>query len=149
MGDIPKSFIALLMAAGLCVAQTAVPFRMLTSRDSGSARNLREIDYNVSVEQYLDESGLRNVICQVIRREKPSGYEILNFGIYYKLDKYIEENDRDIADGTRHREQRIAQYHWYKDSPKDSRRLVVSKDAKGKSLPEWRYYNFDHAKSCR
>ena len=145
----PKLFIVLLITTGLCAAQSAVPFRLLTSRDSGSARNLREFDYNVSVEQFLDESGLKNVICQVIRNEKPSGYEILNFGIYYKLDKYIEETDRDIADGTRHRELRIAQYHWSKDLPKDSRRLVVSKDAKGKSLPEWRYYNFDHAKSCR
>ena len=149
MGDIPKLFAMLLITTGLCVAQAAVPFRLLTSSDSGTARNLREFDYNVSVEEYLDTSGLKNVICQVIRSEKPGGYEVLNFGIYYKLEKYIVETDRDIADGTRHREQRIAQYHWYKDSPKDSRRLVVSKDAKGKSLAEWRYYDFDHTKSCR
>jgi hypothetical protein len=149
MGDIPKVLLMLLITTGLCVGQSAIPFILLTSNDSGSTRNLREIDYNISVERHLDTSSLKNLICQVIRSEKPSGYEILNFGIYYKLDKYISETDRDIADGTRHREQRIAQYHWYKDSPKDSRRLVVSKDAKGKSLPEWRYYDFNHAKSCR
>jgi len=149
MGGTSKLLILLLVSTGLSAAQTAVPFRLLTSSDSGFSKNIREFDYNVSVDQYLEVSGIRNVICQLIRREKPNGYEVLSLGIYYKLDQYIAETDRDVADAARHREQRIAQYHWNKDSPKDSRRLVVSKDAKGKSLPEWRYYDFDHAKSCR
>jgi hypothetical protein len=149
MRGISKFFIVLLLSSGLCIAQTVVPFRLLTSSDSGSSRNVRELDYNVAVDQYLDVSGIKNVICQLIRREKPSGYDVLNFGIYYKLERFIPESERDIADGARHREQRIAQYHWNKDSPKDSRRLVVSKDPKGSSLPEWHYYDFDHVKSCR
>ena len=144
-----KLFMLFLISTGLCAAQSSVPFRLLTSSDSGSTKNIRELDFNVSVDQFLDVSGSKNVICQFIRSEKPSGYEILNLGIYYKLDKYIAESERDVAETARHREQRIAQYHWNKDSPKDSRRLVVSKDAKGKALPEWKYYDFDHAKSCR
>ena len=144
-----KLFMLLLVSTGLCAAQAVVPFRLLTSNDSGTTKNIREFDYNVSVEQYLEVSGIRNVICQLIRSEKPIGYDVLNLGIYYRLDKYITEADRELADGARHREQRIAQYHWNKDSPKDSRRLVVSKDPKGKTLPEWKYYDFDHAKSCR
>jgi hypothetical protein len=144
-----KLFMVLLVSAGLCAAQVAVPFRLLTSSDSGSTKNVREFDYNVSVDQNLDVSGIRSVICQLIRSQKPSGYEVLSLGIYYKLEQYVSESDRDIADGARHREQRIAQYHWNKDSPKDSRRLVVSKDARGNSLPEWRYYDFDHTKTCR
>jgi hypothetical protein len=139
----------LLVSAGLSAAQIAVPFHLLSSSDSGSTKNVREFDYNVSVDQYLEVPGLKSVVCQLVRNEKPSGYEILSLGIYYKLDRYIAETERDVAEGARHREQRIAQYHWNKDSPKDSRRLVVSKDAKGKSLPEWRYYDFDHTKSCR
>jgi len=149
MGGTSKLFLLLVVSTGLCAAQAAVPFRLLTSSDSGSTNNIREMDYNVSVDQYLDVSGIRNVVCRLILSEKPSGYEVLNFGIYYKLDKYITETESDVADAARHREQRIAQYHWNKDSPKDSRRLVVSKDAKGKPLPEWRYYDFDHTKSCR
>ncbi len=149
MRGILKLVMAFLVSIGLCAAQVAVPFHLLTSSDSGSTKNVREFDYNVSVDQYLEVAGIRTVICQLIRSEKPNGYEVLNLGIYYKLDRYISEEDRDVADAARHREQRIAQYHWNKDSPKDSRRLVISKDAKGKSLPEWRYYDFDHAKSCR
>jgi len=138
-----------LAIAGMCAAQAQIPFRILTSIDSGTTKNLREFDFNIAVDQYLDVSSIRNMICQVIRNEKPAGYEILNFGIYYKLDKYIAETERDLSDSARHREQRIAQYHWAKDSPKDSRRLVVSKDAKGKSLPQWQYVDFNHAKSCK
>jgi hypothetical protein len=149
MRDISKLFMILLVSAGLCAAQAAVPFHLLSSSDSGTTKNVREFEYNVSVEQHLEVPGIKSVICQLIRKEKPGGYEILSLGIYYKLDRYIAEADRDVADGARHREQRIAQYHWNKDSPKDSRRLVVSKDAKGNSLPEWRYYDFNHTKSCR
>ena len=149
MRVISKLFMVLLAGAGLCAAQASVPFHLLSSSDSGTTKNVREFEYNISVEQHLEVPGIKSVICQLIRTEKPSGYEILSLGIYYKLDRYIAETDRDVADGARHREQRIAQYHWNKDSPKDSRRLVVSKDAKGNSLREWRYYDFDHAKSCR
>jgi len=149
MRDISKLVMILLVSAGLCAAQAAVPFHLLSSSDSGTTKNVREFEYNVSVEQHLEVPGIKSVICQLIRKEKPGGYEILSLGIYYKLDRYIAEADRDVADGARHREQRIAQYHWNKDSPKDSRRLVVSKDAKGNSLPEWRYYDFNHTKSCR
>ena len=149
MRGISKLVMILLAGTALCGAQAAVPFHLLSSTDSGTTKNVREFEYNVSVEQYLEASAIKNVVCQLIRKEKPSGYEILSLGIYYKLDRYIAEADRDVADGARHRERRIAQYHWNKDSPKDSRRLVVSKDAKGNSLTEWRYYDFDHAKSCR
>jgi hypothetical protein len=149
MRGISKLFIVLLVSTGLCAAQVVVPFHLLSATDSGTTKNVREFEYNVSVEQYLEVPGIKNVICQLIRNEKPRGYEILSLGIYYKLDRYIAETERDVAEGARHREQRIAQYHWNKDSPKDSRRLVVSKDAKGNSLPEWRYYDFDHSKSCR
>jgi len=149
MRGISKLFIILLAGTGLYAAQGAVPFLLLSSSDSGTTRNVREFEYNVSVEQYLDPSAIKSVVCQLIRKEKPGGYEILSLGIYYKLDRYIVETDRDVAEGARHRERRIAQYHWNKDSPKDSRRLVVSKDAKGNSLTEWRYYDFDHTKSCR
>jgi hypothetical protein len=149
MRGISKLVLGLLAGAGICAAQSAVSFHLLSATDSGTTKNVREFDYNVSVEQYLEVSGIKNVVCQLIRSEKPSGYDVLSMGIYYKLDGYIAEADRDVAEGARHREQRIAQYHWFKDSPKDSRRLVVSKDAKGKSLPEWRYYDFDHVKSCR
>jgi len=149
MRGISKLFMVLLASTGLCAAQTAIPFHLLSSSDSGTTKNVREFEYNVSVEQHLEVQGIKNVICQLIRSQKPSGYEILSLGIYYNLDRYIAESERDVAEGARHREQRIAQYHWNKDSPKDSRRLVVSKDAKGNSLPEWRYYDFDHSKSCR
>jgi hypothetical protein len=149
MRGISKLFIVLLASTGLCAAQVAVPFHLLSSSDSGTTKNVREFEYNVSVEQYLEVPGIKSVVCQLVRNEKPSGYEILSLGIYYKLDRYVAEADRDVAEGAHHREQRIAQYHWNKDSPKDSRRLVVSKDVKGKSLPEWRYYDFDHTKSCR
>ena len=144
-----KLFMVLLAASGISAAQFVVPFHLLSASDSGTTKNVREFDYNVSVEQYLEVSGIKTVVCQLVRSEKPKGYEVLNLGIYYKLDRYVPESDRDVAEGARHREQRIAQYHWFKDSPKDSRRLVVSKDGKGKSLPEWRYYDFDHTKSCR
>jgi len=149
MSGISKLFMVLLVSAELGAAQVAVPFHLLSLSDSGTTKNVREFEYNVSVEKYLEASGIKNVVCQLIRNEKPSGYEVLSLGIYYKLDRYIAETDRDVADGARHRERRIAQYHWNKDSPKDSRRLVVSKDAKGNSLTEWRYYDFDHTKSCR
>src|SRR3954469_24042553 len=112
MYRISKLFTVLLLSIGLCAAQAAIPFHLLSSSDSGTTKNVREFEYNVSVEQHLEVQGIKNVICQVIRTEKPVGYEILSLGIYYKLDRYIAEAERDVAEGARHREQRIAQYHW-------------------------------------
>jgi hypothetical protein len=122
--------------------QSPVPYRLLTARESGSEQTLKEIDYSVSVDQYLDGSQARNIVCALIREKKPRSYDVLSIGIYYKL-------DGDAADMSELRERRLVQYHWSKDSPNDARRLVLTKDAKGQSLPEWRFYNFDHTKSCR
>jgi hypothetical protein len=139
----------LLISSSLVAAQSAVPFRKLSSHESGSAQTVKEFDYNVSVDQYLDVAAAKNVICRLILNEKPLVYDILSAGIYYKLDRYISESDGDVADAAELRNRRIAQYHWNKDSPKDSRRLVLTKDAKGQTLREWRFYDFDHTKTCK
>jgi len=148
MQGISRIVLVLMVCAALASAQTVVPYRLLSSRQS-SAGSIREFDYNVSVDQNLDVSAVKRIICQVIQSEKPAAYEVLSIGIYFKLNQYIPENERDVKDSAEHREHRMAQYHWNKDSPKDSRRLVLNKDSRGLSLPEWRFYDFDHAKSCR
>ena len=139
MQSLVRLFIVVLVCAGLAVAQSVIPFRLLSSHQPEPTDAVREFDYNVSVEQNLDVSGIKTVICSLSQSEKPSAYDVLSIGIYYKLDHY----------DTDQREHRIAQYHWNKDSPKNSRRLVVNKDAKGQPLPEWRFYDFNHAKSCK
>jgi hypothetical protein len=122
--------------------QSTVPYRLVTALESGSEQTLKEIDYSVSVNQYLDVSGARNVVCALIREKKPRSYDVLSIGVYYML-------AGDSADMSELRERRLVQYHWSKDSPNDARRLVLTKDVKGQSLAEWRFYNFDHTKSCR
>ena len=126
-----------------------MPFHLLSSRQSATSESINEADFNISVDRNLDVSGVKSVICQLIRAEKPRGYEILSIGVYYKLDRYSPESERDLQETAEHREHRIAQYHWSKDSPKDGRRLVINKDAKGQPLGTWRFYNFDHSKECR
>jgi hypothetical protein len=138
--------LVLLASSALAAAQSGVAYRLLSARESTSSP-VREIDYNISVDQYLDVSGVKDVICRMVRAEKPNGFEVLSTGIYYKLDQHSP--DSDVADVAELRQRRIAQYHWNKDSPKDSRRLVLSRDAKGQALPEWRFYDFDHSKACR
>jgi hypothetical protein len=140
--------VALLVCAGLA-GQTAIPFRLIGTRHSAPSDAIREFEYNVSVEQNLDVSSIRNTVCQVLRSEKPSAYEILAVTIYYNLERYIPEEGMDAKLAAELRERRIAQYHWNKDSPKDKRRLAVTKDAKGQSLKEWKFYDFDHMKACR
>lgn len=141
--------IVVLANAAVGAVQPAVPYRLLSSRESGSPGTIKEFDYNVSVDSYLEVSDVKNVICRLISDEKPQRYEILSIGVYYKLDRYVHAGEGEPADSAEYREHRIVQYHWNKDSPKDSRRLVVIKDAKGKSLPEWRFHDFNHMKSCR
>lgn len=140
---------ALLLCAGLAAAQATVPYRLIGTRRSAPADAVHEFEYNISVEQNLDVTNIRNTICQVLKSEKPSGYEILGVTIYYKMERYIPEEGMDSTLAAEFREKRIAQYHWNKDSPKDKRRLVVTKDAKGQKLAEWRFYDFDHMKACR
>jgi len=149
MKSMSRLITVLLVGACLAVAQTDVPYRLLSSRVSGSTESIKESDYNVSVDRYPDASEIKSVVCRLIRNEKPAGYDILSVGIYYKLDQYVPEREGDVDDAALHRERRIAQYHWNKDSPKDNRRLVVSRDAKGQSLSQWRFYDFDHTKACR
>src|SRR5689334_13588606 len=98
MRGISKLFMVLLAGTGLSAAQVAVPFHLLSASDSGTTKNVREFDYNVSVEQYLEVSGIKNVVCQLVRSEKPKGYEVLSLGIYYKLESYVPETDRDVAE---------------------------------------------------
>jgi hypothetical protein len=131
------------------MGQSAPLYRLLSAHSSSAAEPVHEVDYNVSVDQYLDASRIRNVICQLIRSEKPAGYDVLSAGIYYKLERYVPGNEGEAVDIADRRDRRIAQYHWSKDAPKDSRRLAVSRDAKGQSLPDWRFYDFDHTKACK
>jgi len=122
--------------------QAPTPYRMVSARESGPADTIKEVDYSISVNQYLDVSRARNIVCTLIREKKPQGYDVLSIGIYYQL-------EGDAPEMAELRERRLVQYHWSKDSPNDARRLVLIRDAKGQPLPEWRFYNFDHSKSCR
>jgi hypothetical protein len=122
--------------------QAPIPYRMVSSRESGTTETIKEVDYSISVNQYLDVSRARNIVCALVREKKPQKYDVLSIGIYYQL-------EGDSPEMTELRERRLVQYHWSKDSPNDARRLVLTKDAKGQPLPEWRFYNFDHTKSCR
>ena len=149
MRSISTILVVLLVCAGIADAQTNVSYRLISSHRSDPTDTVKESEYNVSVDRYLDVSAVKNVICQLVRNEKPQGYEVLSIGIYYKLGRYTYEIDIDMKDVVERRERRIAQYHWNKDSPKDSRRLVIPRDAKGQPLKEWRFYNFDHSKDCR
>jgi len=135
--------VSLLLCAGLLAGQTAIPYRLIDTRHSSPTDSVREFEYNISVEQHLDAASIRNTVCQVVKSEKPPAYEVLAISIYYKLERYAPEESAEL------RERRIARYHWSKDSQKDKRRLVLFKDAKGQSLSEWRFYDFDHTKACR
>lgn len=144
---VPPALLVLLACSVMVVAQ-ALPYRLLSSRRSGDAGEVIESDYNISVDRYLDVTATRDVICRLMRTENPKGYDVLSVGIYYMLDRYIPESERDLKDSVQQREHRIAQYHWSKDSPKDSRRLVFNRDPKGQPLAEWRFNNFNHSKDC-
>ncbi len=140
---------SLLLCVQFMSAQSAIPYRLIGTRHSSPADSIREMEYNISVEQNLDASSIRNAICQVLKNEKPTGYEILAVSIYYKLESYVPEDGTDTKVAAERRERWIAQYHWNKDSPKDKRRLVVKKDPRGQPLAEWRFYDFDHTKACK
>src|SRR6185436_3137445 len=140
---------ALLLSVQIIAAQAVIPYRLIGTRQSSPGDAVREMEYNISVEQNLDVSSIRNAICQVVKNEKPAGYEVLAVSIYYKLERYMPEDGMDTKAAAELRDRRIAHYHWNKDSPKDKRRLAVTKDPKGQPLANWRFYDFDHMKACR
>ncbi len=136
----------LLLAALL---QAVPAYRLLSARESPPAAKVREFDFNISVEKYLEVDEARSLICAVVRDQKPQAYEVLSIGIYYKLERHTATEDGEGASDAELREHRLVQYHWSKDAPKDNRRLVITRDAKGQILSTWRFLNFDHSRSCR
>src|SRR4030095_14989631 len=102
---------ALLICVQFMTAQSVVPYRLIGTRQSSPADTIREMEYNISVEQNLDVSSIRNAICQVVKNEKPAGYEILAVSIYYKLERYMPEEGLDTKAAAELRDRRIARYH--------------------------------------
>ena len=149
MRSLSQTVMILLTCSFLATAQAPLPYRLLSQRTPDSADRIKEYDFNVAVDKYLEVAEVRNVICSLIRDTKPRAYDVLSVGIYYRLERYTLQSD-ELADASSElRQRRLAQYHWSKDSPNDSRRLAVMRDGKGQALPEWRFNNFDHARSCR
>ncbi len=142
--------IAVLAAAGLqkdIVSEQAKGIRYrLLELDRRQPGNTEIAGYAISIDRFLDRPQVEQLICQMLRNEKPVNFSMLSILIFYNLDAYIPGGfpsfDRE------RREHYIAIYRWALKIPVRPDRLVLYRDAKSNLLDPPRFFEFDHRKAC-
>ncbi|MBZ5498690.1 MAG: hypothetical protein LAP85_20020 [Acidobacteriia bacterium] len=122
-----------------------ISYRLLDSsrRQFG---DLSAVDYALSVDRFLDRPQIEELICQVLRDQKPAPSSALGISIFYNLDKAF------VTGGLPNIEQRrldhaIADYFWNKSLPDKRNRLLIWRDARGNLVKK--FYDFDHTDACK
>jgi hypothetical protein len=123
-------------------------YRLLSSHLPKETDRLKEAAFIVSVDRTLNEQEVRTLVCEIVAKENPRGYERLTIGIFVDLDRYIPAAESPILERELS-EHRLANYVWARSVPDASRRLSITRDSDGKPLSQWQFYNFDHTKDCK
>jgi hypothetical protein len=121
-----------------------IPYRILSAGKAYGSLDI--IGYGVSVDSFLDRQQIEDLICQIIRKEKPPSSEILDVGIFYKLNEIFNPGiSRELQ--SQLIDQYIAAYRWHKGIPGVRKRLWIYRDSIGNSLGP-KAYAFDHTSAC-
>jgi len=153
-------FLSMVLAAGDLTIQAsqetdskAPKYRLVHSSLPKSGDSLRNFDYAVSVDHWLDLQSIRNVVCHVVDVEKPTNYRSLMIEIYFNLDEYpewIADGGGDFIDPGQQKlaEHSISYYAWHVDLPDKKNRLLIARDAGGVRLASPGSDDFDHTRDC-
>jgi hypothetical protein len=144
-------FFLVLIVASICAEQKIglamseeIPYRFLEPPyiDAKSTT----INYQVSVDRFLDRLQIEQLICRVLRDHKPISFRELRISIFYKLDEWLFTGGFAPLE-RKYREHIIAEYWWTMSLSDKRDRLLISRDVKGNLVPA--FYEFDHTKSCK
>ena len=104
------------------------------------------INYRVSVEDYLSPDQLKQLVCGVVRREKPEGFKYVRIFVYHSVQDFkMMIVDQAVAGRT------IATYFWNRDMiGKRGWELTVYKDTQGKEyqFEDRLRLRFNHLADC-
>lgn len=123
-----------------------IPYRLLGSDIPRQGDKLKQAGFVVSVERPLKRSEIEHLVCQVLAKEKPPGYDRLSISVYVDLDEYIPDIGSPIL-AQKNREHHLAWYVW-RNGLSSARRLTITRDTKGRSISPPDLFDFDHAKAC-
>lgn len=105
------------------------------------------INYRVSVEELLSPDELKNLVCSVVRREKPEGFKYVRIFVYHSVKEYQMMNvDKALSDRI------IATYFLNREMiGKKGWELTVFKDTEGR---EYKFEDrlrirFNHLANCK
>jgi hypothetical protein len=113
------------------------PYRLLAS-----GNDARGAWYVVSVQTPLRASGMRALVCEVVRQENPENYRVLGVGIFVDLDSWIAPvGHGDTELDRKQDEHRIGDYIWNVELPHSKTRLHL--------VREHRFDGFNHLSDCK
>jgi hypothetical protein len=124
-----------------------VSYRLLKSYLPKASDRFKEAAFMVSVDRELDRSEVEALICEIVRNEKPAGFERLAIAIYHDLDEYIPPVGAPVLE-RKLAEHEVAHYWWNVGLTGSQQRLHISRDKDGKLLSPWKSYEFDHTTQC-
>jgi hypothetical protein len=139
--------LALLIAA--CYQVSSPPYRMLWKSQVDPLPHLRIQSYAVRVESYLDTEECKQLVCCLIKEQKPTKHGMLQIHIYHKLDEYLP--DIGLPEVKRLQvERHIASYLWNEEFSKESGRghFLIRRDKRGIYLKNGETVRFDHEIDC-
>jgi hypothetical protein len=124
--------------------EISYPLLDLDIRQIGDAK---AVSYSISIDRFLDRPQIEQLICQVLRKEKPAFSSMLSVLIFFGTDHYMPGGLPSLD--TERAEHTIAIYNWSIDLPDRPKRLMVRRDGQGNFLDPPQFYDFDHAKACK
>ncbi len=124
-----------------------ISYRLLDSSTRQFGK-MTTANYTVSVDRFLDRSQIEQLICEVIRDQKPAPSSILGISIFYNLDKALVTGGLPSLERER-LEHIIADYAWNISLPDKRDRLLIWRDAQGKLIDKATFHEFDHTKACK
>ncbi len=111
-------------------------YRLLASGDSANG-----ILYVVSVEAPLSPAGTKELVCEVVRQEKPLHYRRLSIDVFVGLNSWVAPvGHGDTETDRKQYEHWIATYTWNVELPESKNRLLLVRDG---------FVDFDHLRDCK
>ncbi len=104
-------------------------------------------NYAISIDRFLDLPQINQLICQMLRKEKPTNFSLLSIEILFGTNKPISGGLPSLE--REWLEHIVATYSWSINLPNRPIRLVVWRDAQGNLLDPPQFYDFDHTKACK
>jgi len=147
-GEIQMSGFSLLLIPVMAIAgvqvgspkAAAIPYRLLDVKAPANVSPER-LSYFVSVQNFLENSTVEELICQVIDKEKPAQGRDIGIAVYQGVERL---SFADLVFGGEHNNHDIAIYLWSSGYA----RLSILRGPHGERLTPIKIYAFDHVTNC-